>query len=243
MNIIDLIFIAILGLSLVAGMRRGFLASVLLTLGFFGAWVAANALYPQLVAIIESNTNLTGSILYYIDTSSLFSTAGLANMNIADALANEHAQLEQAIVELGNAHVPSLILESFKANVQGNAFANVPNMTTLSQYLNQTLLDSVVNVLSFVAIFAVGYMVVSFLVNLLDHVIQFPLLRHFDWLLGGVFGLVRGGVIIAVLCSILPTALSAISLDVIQEMVNTSKFVSMFKDVGFLNSLIGNTRL
>ena len=240
MNIIDLIFIAILGLSLVAGMRKGFLASVLLTLGFFGAWFAANALYPQLVAIIESNTGLTGSILYYIDTSSLFSTAGLANMSISDVAGNGYVQLEQAIAELSNAHVPELISNSFKANVQSGAFAN---MTTLSQYLNQTLLDAMVNLLSFAAIFLVGYIVVSFVVNLLDHVIQFPLLRHFDWLIGGVFGLVRGGFIVAVLCSVLPTALSAISLDVVQEMVNTSKFVSVFKDMGLLNKLMSNSRL
>ena len=32
--------------------------------------------------------------------------------------------------------------------------------------------------------------------NLLDHVISFPLVRGFDWLLGGIFGLARGLVIV-----------------------------------------------
>ena len=48
MNIIDIIFIAILGISLISGMQKGFLASLLATFGFVGAWFIAGALCTTL---------------------------------------------------------------------------------------------------------------------------------------------------------------------------------------------------
>ena len=43
MNIIDIIFLAILGVSLISGMQKGFLASLLATFGFVGAWFLARS--------------------------------------------------------------------------------------------------------------------------------------------------------------------------------------------------------
>ena len=48
----------------------------------------------------------------------------------------------------------------------------------------------------FLLCFIALYVLSCLVVNLLDHVISFPLVRGFDWLLGGLFGLARGLVIV-----------------------------------------------
>ena len=64
LNIVDYVILAILGLSLVAGMYRGFLASGLTTAGFVAAFFGAQALYPQLSTAIQSNQGLMDTLTY-----------------------------------------------------------------------------------------------------------------------------------------------------------------------------------
>ena len=98
MNIVDLIICAILGLSIISGMHKGFITSTLATVGFFGSWLGANALYSQLAAAIQGNASLMNMLRYYIDTSSLFQTVGLASANAAESITS--GQLSQALAEL-----------------------------------------------------------------------------------------------------------------------------------------------
>ena len=44
MNIINIILLAILLISFISGMQKGFLASLLATLGFVAAWLIASSL-------------------------------------------------------------------------------------------------------------------------------------------------------------------------------------------------------
>ncbi|MBQ4085742.1 MAG: CvpA family protein, partial [Clostridia bacterium] len=55
MNIFDIIILAILGVSVISGMYKGFLASGLAIIGFVAAWIGAMRFYPQLSAAIQSN--------------------------------------------------------------------------------------------------------------------------------------------------------------------------------------------
>lgn len=93
--------------------------------------------------------------------------------------------------------------EAFSNNVRQEAFGQL-GITTLSDYLNQTLWVAVFNVVAFLLAFILLYVVISLVVNLLDRVISFPLLRGFDWLVGGVFGLLRSSVVVVLVLSVLP---------------------------------------
>lgn len=232
MNIVDLIICAILGLSIISGMHKGFITSTLATVGFFGSWLGANALYGQLAAAIQGNASLMNMLRYYIDTSSLFQTVGLASANAAESITS--GQLSQALAEL---NIPKVILQTFQSNVQSGAFASM-NLTTLADYLNQTLLSAAINILSFVVMFAISYIVILLFVNLLGNVFRFPVLKHFDWLAGGAFGAVRGYFIVAMIFSILPTILSAIPLELVQNMLDQSAIASLFSGANFLTNLI-----
>ncbi|MBR2572561.1 MAG: CvpA family protein [Clostridia bacterium] len=225
LNILDIVLLVILAVSVISGMYKGFLASLLATVGFAAAFFGAQSLYPQLAAAIQGNTSLMNVITYYLDASSMFKTVGLADTTVEAANAAGGRLLEQAVRELSS--LPSAMVNAFQTNVSNFRFSNL-GFVKLSDYLNQTVISSAVNVVSFLVLFLVAYVVLLLVVNLLNNVFHFPLLKHFDWLLGGVFGLARGAVIAALLIAVLPMILSVIDIDIINTLMKESAVVQAF---------------
>lgn len=231
MNIFDVIILAILGVSLISGMYKGFLASGLTIIGFIAAWVGAMHFYPQLSAAVQSNSELMGMLHYYLDAGALFETGAMGEKLVG---AISQTELAQAAASL---KLPAIITDAFQQNVLAQSFAAL-DMATLADYLGQTICGAAINVLSFLIMFVVSYMVSLLLVNLLNHVFRFPILRHLDWLLGGAFGLVRGAVIAALVFSLVPMAVSMLPLEVTEELVNNSFFYDFFSKNNILASLV-----
>ena len=70
MNIVDYIIIGVIGVSILFGMYRGFISSVLNTGGCLIAFVASFMLYPKVTAYIAGNPELQRTLLTYTDASS-----------------------------------------------------------------------------------------------------------------------------------------------------------------------------
>jgi len=233
MNIIDLIIIAILAFSLISGMHKGFITSTLALVGFCGAWIGAYASYGYLVTAVQQNEGLMNFLQGLVSAADLFKTKTLADMEVALASA---ADVDLAVSEVG---IP-LISELFRQNILGQVFAN-DGLTKISEYLTQTLLSSALNVVSFIVMFALIYAAVLLLVNLLNNVFRFPLLKHFDWLLGGVFGLVRGAVIVMLIFAVVPTicsALESMNIPLLTDVINESKLAVMLQDNNLISGVL-----
>ena len=237
MNIIDIIIIATLAFCLVSGMHKGFITSTLALVGFFGAWIGAYASYGYLVQAVQQNEGLVSFLGSLVGAADLFDTAALADLEVALA---SSADIDLAISEIG---IP-LISDFFRSNVVGQVFAN-EGLLSMGEYLAQTLLVSVLNILSFIIMFAVIYAAALLLVNLLNNVFRFPMLKHLDWLLGGAFGLLRGLVIVMLIFAVIPTissALESMDITLLTDMINESRLGILMKDhnlvANALNSLI-----
>jgi len=231
MNVFDIIILAILGVSMISGMYKGFLASGLAIIGFVAAWVGAMQFYPQLSAALQSNKALMDMLHYYLDAGALFDTGAMGEKLVS---AISQTELAQAAASL---KLPALITDAFQQNVLSQSFISL-ELNTLAEYLGQTICGAAINVLSFLAMFILSYVVVLLAVNLLNHVFRFPVLRHLDWLLGGAFGLVRGGVVAALIFSMAPMILSMLPLDVTQELIGSSVFYEFFSANNIIESLV-----
>ena len=97
MNIVDIIILAILGLSLVSGMYKGFITSTLALVGFCGAWVASLASYQYLVKAVTANESLMKFFTGLVGSLDIFKTTSLANMQVAAATAEN---IDQAVSEI-----------------------------------------------------------------------------------------------------------------------------------------------
>ena len=58
MNIVDILILAVLAFSLLAGMHKGFITSLLSTFGFVGSWFGARLVYERIANLALSNTTL-----------------------------------------------------------------------------------------------------------------------------------------------------------------------------------------
>ncbi len=224
-NIVDLVIIAILLLSVISGMYKGLLTSALTTLGFGAAFFGARAFYPELSHAIQTNSSLMNVLAYYLGASDLFKTVGLAERAVAGAAQN--GLLAQAVNDLKLSRLPDAIIKAFQANVDKQLFSG-KGLDSLADYLNQTIFGAAINVISFLVLFIVAYLLVMLIVNLLNSVFHFPLLKHFDWLLGGAFGLIRGVIIVSLVLAVVPLAISVINIDVINQMIRTSQLAGYF---------------
>lgn len=232
MNIVDILLLAVMGFSLLAGMYKGFVSSLLSTVGFIGSWFGARMVYERIANLALSNTTLMAMLNQYLEPESFFASSTQAATTVAEVVSGGEASIQAAVSTVSEKI--SVIARAFEANIRNQAFANL-NINTLADYLDQTIWQAVFNVIAFVVAFIVIYAVVSLLVNLLDNVLRFPVLRMFDWLLGGVCGLVRGLVVAVLLLCILPSIVTLISPELTQSLLSESTLYSVISQLDFLN--------
>ena len=75
-------------------------------------------------------------------------------------------------------------------------------------------------------------------VGLMQAVFKLPLLKHLDWLAGGAFGLVRGGLILYVIFLLIPILSTVIPLDAFNELLAQSTLAPVFQSDGFFVKVI-----
>ena len=242
LNLLDITIIVILAFYLISGMYRGFITSLLGTVGFVGAWFGAQQLYPRVANLALSNQTLMAVLNQYLEPESFFSSHSQAIKTVSEVIAGGEAEIQNAVAPV--AQKLSVVSKAFEANVRAQMFQRL-GISTLADYLDQTIWQAVFNVGAFLLCFIALYVLACLVVNLLDHVISFPLVRGFDWLLGGIFGLARGLVMVVLVLCLLPSLVEIVSPDFAQSLRAGSTLYSYVTQMDFLNvntlvtSLIG----
>jgi len=237
-NIIDILVLVVLGFSLFAGMHKGFIASFLSTLGLIGSWFGAQRLFPILAEQVLGNSTLMGVLSTYLEPASFFdgiNVSGVTAQTTVQELLSKGTDAVNGVASFIGQKVP-FIKDALAKNISSEAFAEL-NIHTLADYFDQTLWQGVFNVIAFVVAFFVLYFVATLLVNLINHVARFPMIRKVDWLVGGLFGLVRGVVISALLLAVLEPVLSAFSMELMTSLRDGSKAYGMLVGQGGLDFL------
>ena len=232
MNILDIFILAVLIFGVLAGMYKGFIASVLNTLGLIASWVGAKALYAKVAHLALSNTTLMAALSQYLEPSSFFASEAQAATSVTEVISGGESAIQSAIGTVSSKL--EIIAKAFEENIRNQAFSKL-NLSSLSEYLDQTVWQAVFNVAAFVLCFFVLYLLASMVVNLLDHVIRFPVLRICDKLVGALFGLVRSSIIVVLLLSIVPAVISLLSPELTETLVGESKLYGTIMNLDFLS--------
>lgn len=218
MNIIDIILIAILAVSVLSGMQKGFLTSLLATFAFVGAWIAARAVYPTL-----SQQFLSSEFMKWLEANISFEPFLEGLSEYAGKYVDAASASMNTIVEGLRANgVSEAIIESFRANT------GVFPTFTVSEYFTEITWQAIFNVVSFAIIFAIAYAVLLLVVNLFNNIFRVPKLRGVDGLLGGVLGAVRGYAVICLVCAVIPMVFTALDSSVIDAILADSSFGAFF---------------
>lgn len=223
MNIVDYVIIGIVGLSVLFGFYRGFVSSVLNTGGCLLSFGLSFLLYPKLAAIIQGDTELVRTLMHYTDASSRIGDLELAISNVATMTREGIAQV------ISKVSLPPPLDALLLNNLETQAYASA-GVTSVSDYVSQTLMNACINILCFAVCFVVLFILISIIVNALKAIFRFPVLKQLDWLVGGGFGFLRGLLICYAAFAIVPLVLTVVPMDLISEMLDASSLAPLFNN-------------
>ncbi|MBQ8202593.1 MAG: CvpA family protein [Clostridia bacterium] len=235
MNVVDYVIIGIIGISVLFGLYRGFISSVLNIGGGLVSFIASFWLYPKLAVLIQNNQELVRTLSHYTDASSRVGDLELAITNVI-GLGQEGVRQVLEKVQL-----PAPLDTILQTNLENHVYAST-GVETVAEYVSQTILQASINIICFLVCFAALYIVISVVLNLLRAVFRFPVLKQLDSLAGGVFGLLRGLLICLAVFTLIPLVQTMVPLDVINELLAGSALAPVFMN-GNLITAIMNGRL
>ncbi len=221
MNIVDLVILGILALSLLLGMYRGFVASVasmggcLLSLGL-SFWLT-----PKLAAWVQSNPQILNTLTSMTDAATRTRDVGLATTDVGTLTSGGIADI------LSRVNLPAPLNTLLKTNLERQAFAG-SGVTQVGDYVSQTIVGAVLNVICFIVCFILLLIVIHFVINFLKAVFKFPVLKQLNAVAGGAFGLLRGALLCFVAFALLPLIQTMVPMDGIREMVEASTLAPLF---------------
>lgn len=217
MNIIDIVILAVLGVSVVFGLYRGFINGVLSMAALIGAAALAFACGPEMAAWLQGNETLVNTLMYYTDAGSRITSLDLSLLSVADVSDSALAQILQS------ANLPDAFASAFAMNV-GTAEGGMSIATLLSQ----TIVSVSLSILSFLICFLIAYVVLCFVIHLVSYVFELPVLRHLDSLIGGVFGLARGVLLLYIFFTVVPIVMAVVPIEQLQTIIDGSLLAPMF---------------
>lgn len=231
MNIVNLIFIAVIVITALEGVYRGFLHSVLNLGSFFLSVITSYLFYPLLSSAVRSNTPVFNLFLYYTEGAERIASFEDSNL-LVNGLPFD---------KLHNAVLTSSVNEPFSTliqqNVQNNAFAS-SGLKTLGEYFNMTIVCSVINILSFVAVFLLARIVFTFALGAVNYTIHFPQLKRYDRTIGAFFGATRGFLFCFIIVMVIPVLFLIVPVDQITEYIQNSPVAMFFYQNNFFLHLI-----
>ena len=233
MNTIDIVILAILGISILVGMYRGFVASVaslggsLLSLGL-SFW-----LNPRLVAWVQSNPDLVRTLTSYTDAGIRLGDQTLAQQSVAGLSGSAIAEI------LSKVNLPGPLNALLQNNLTNQVFASA-GLNQVGEYVSRTITGAVTNVICFVICFLICFLVLHLVLGFLKAVFRFPVLKQLNSLVGGIFGLLRGALLCFVAFALLPLVQTVLPVGEISEMVASSTLAPLFNSDQLILSIMNN---
>ena len=225
MNIVDYVIIGIIGISVLFGLYRGFIASVLNMGCGLMSFLASFWVSPKLAAAVQSNQSFLNMLLHYTDASSRIGDLETAITNVATLT----SQSINSILEKVN--LPAPLDTLLRVNLENNVYAS-SGLSTVSDYVSQTILQASINIICFLVSFLVLYIVLAIVLNLLKAVFRFPVLKQLNGLAGGAFGFLRGLLVCLVLFTLVPLVQTVIPLDMVKTEQGPGYGAAMLAMVG-----------
>lgn len=235
-NIVDFVIISTIAISVLFGVYRGFIAGVLSMGCGLVCFLLSFALYPQMAGMIQNNQELQRTLLHYTDASSRIGDLELALTPVIN-LGREG--IEQVLT---NVSLPSPLDSILRVNLENLVYGTSGAAVTVADYVNQTILQASINIICFLVCFIGLFFTVSVILNLIRAVFNFPMLKQFDGLTGGIFGFLRGILLCLAVFTLVPLVQTMLPMDIINQLIEESALAPVFMN-GNLITAIMNRKL
>ena len=203
---IDFIILFILALAILSAYYRGVLYSALSVGVTVLSLVLALLLIPTLGSVFREDKETYDMMMYYFEGYEYINETGV---EMVLNRAEETTETEMDVI-IGNAKVPVPMGAALRKTVLTAAYRE-QGLVTLGDYFNQTVVNVVINILSFGILFIVLRLLLGFGLQMTDHAIHgLPILQRYDLPISCGIGFIHGALLIFILFMIVPIALTVL---------------------------------
>jgi uncharacterized membrane protein required for colicin V production len=223
MNIVDYVILGILGISILFGLYRGFIASVLNMGCGLMSFLASFWVGPKLASYVQSQPELIRTLLHYTDASNRIGDLETAMTDVATLTTDSINSILEKV------QLPAPLDTLLEVNLENSVFAS-SGLTQVSDYVSQTILQACINIICFLGSFLVLYIVLAIVLNLLKAVFKFPVLKQLNAVAGGAFGFLRGLLICLAVFTLVPLVETIVPIDMVTELIDQSTLAPIFSN-------------
>ncbi len=200
---VDLVILLILAIALLAGYYRGVVYSAI-SLGLSVlSFAMALILCTTLSGMVQKRQNVYEMMLYYFEGYEYINKTSVEMVHLSAAQITE----KELNVVVKNADIPTPFDRAVTDNVRKQVYEK-RGIYALGDYFNQTIVDTVLNILSLLVLFLFFRLLLGFVLRLLDFgAAGLPRLRRFDVPLSCGIGLLHGILLVFVLFMLAPLLL------------------------------------
>lgn len=231
MNVVDFVIIGIVGVSLLFGIYRGFITSLLGLISVFLAMFAAYAIGPTIANAIYQNQTVVETLTHYTDAASRLGDLNLSMQSVSGLDATTISQIVERV------NLPAPLDAVLSSNLTSQFFASIGSVS-VSDYINQSIVMAIVSILSYIIVFIVAYFALTLLTGVIGYVFRFPALKHLDAILGGVFGIVRGVFIVYILFALVPILMTVLPFDDFGTLITSSQLGSALYQSNIVTTIL-----
>jgi len=200
---VDLVILLILAIALLAGYYRGVVyAAISLGLSILSFGLAL-LLCTSLSGAFQKRQTLYEMMLYYFEGYEYINETSVELVHVS---ASQIGDKELSVV-VKNANMPVPFDRAVTNNVKRLVYES-RGIYSLGDYFNQTIVDTVLNILSLLLLFLIFRLGLGFILRLIDFGADgLPQLRRFDPLISSGIGLLHGMFLVFVLFMAVPILL------------------------------------
>ena len=200
---VDVIILLILAIALLAGYYRGMVYSAI-SLGLsLLSFVMALLLCTTLSGLVQKRQSFYEMMLYYFEGYEYINETSVELVHVS---VSQIGDRELSVV-VKNANMPSPFDEAVTKNVKKQVYQR-RNIYSLGDYFNQTIVDTVLNILSLLVLFLLFRLVLGFVLRLIDFgAAGLPRLRRLDAPLSCGIGLLHGILLVFIVFMLVPLML------------------------------------
>ena len=200
---VDLIILLILAIALLAGYYRGMVYSAI-SLGLsLLSFVMALLLCTTLSGLVQKRQSFYEMMLYYFEGYEYINETSVELVHVS---VSQIGEKELAVV-VKNADMPSPFDSAITGNVKKQVYED-RGIYSLGDYFNQTIVDTVLNIISLLLLFLIFRLLFGFVLRLIDFgAAGLPRLKQFDVPLACGIGLLHGVLLVSVLFMLVPLML------------------------------------
>ncbi len=207
-----------LGFQVLNGYRKGFIRIALSMLALIATIVAVSVLSPYVSKFLNENTTIHSRIQ---EKAGDFITEALEG-KIDESVAAESEKRENQIQIISKLPLPESLKETLGENNNTEIY-HLLGVDSFGEYLSSYLAYMILNAIAFIATFVVVSFLISCIVFMADLLSKLPVINELNKLAGIFMGLLKGLIILWVLClfvtAFVGTEIGRSLLDMIEDSV------------------------